>query len=66
MNIEDYMHFNRLTQEEFAQKIGISVRTLIRIIDGYDLKLSTAAKIVYETDGEISFEDLRKHYESSQ
>ena len=65
MNIEDYIHFNRYTQEEFAKLVGISLKTLNRIIEGYDLKLSTAAKIVDETNGEVSFEDLREHYENS-
>lgn len=66
MKLDDYLYKHRLTQEKFAKMVGISHRTFIRIRDGYDLKLTTAIKIVKATNGEVSYEDLaNEHTEGS-
>lgn len=60
MNLKEYLFREDISQKDFAQKIGVSPKTLWSIMNGADLKLSVAMKIEKETDGKVKCQDLVK------
>lgn len=59
MILREYLIRKKLTYEDFAVKIGISKRTLIRLMNGQsDPTLSLAKKIVDATSGKVSYDEI--------
>jgi DNA-binding XRE family transcriptional regulator len=60
MQIKEFLFYNKLTQEEFAQLAGISRRTLVSIMKGKRgcLRSDVMRKIREASDNAISFEDM--------
>lgn len=58
MKLKDYFEENCVNVKLFARKIGVSVATIYSIIDGYDIRLSTALKISKATKGKVKCEDM--------
>lgn len=59
MKLGEYLRENKITQEQFAEKIGIGYSTLKNIIAGkFEVRLSVALKIQKETKGKVRCEDL--------
>lgn len=59
MELREYLFRKDLKQSWFAARLGVTYKTFWGIVRRKsDMKLSIAAKIVKETQGEVSYEDL--------
>lgn len=64
MRLDDWLKQERLTATEFAERAGVSVSTITRILPGIDKKQvrnvgpRTRAKIVAATGGAVTHGDL--------
>lgn len=61
MKLRDYLHFNSIGKMEFAKLAKIPYTTFYRVLQGYDISLSLAKRIVDATEGQVSYEDLIKN-----
>jgi DNA-binding XRE family transcriptional regulator len=59
MNLREYLFKKKIKHEDFAKKLGIARSTLHRVMTGdSDPSLSLATKIVKETKGQVSYEEI--------
>lgn len=58
MKLVEYLKKHNVNKLSFCRKIGISAPALYGALEGRDMKLSTAIRIVKETYGEVKFSDL--------
>lgn len=58
MKLKDYLDEYGIKKLQFAKKCGFTYRTLFQYLNGNDIRLSTAHKIVIATEGKVSLEDL--------
>lgn len=59
MQLSDYLKSQKLTQGEFARKVGISDAYLSRILNGWrGVSVQVAHRIEEETGREVSLADL--------
>lgn len=62
MDLDEYIWFNRTTQKELADIVGIKKELISRYKCGYQTpSLLTALKLAYTTKGSISFEEMLSH-----
>ena len=67
MRLKEYLDMNGIKYKYFAKKLGISSATIFSIMkNNRDLRLETAWKIVIETSGQVSYEDLLKKKKKSK
>jgi|GEM_PF-6167680 transcriptional regulator with XRE-family HTH domain len=59
MKLLQFLNTHEISQLKFAKKIGITAVNLNKIVHGMAApRLDTAAKIVYESYGKVTFGDL--------
>jgi predicted transcriptional regulator len=58
VKLKDYLEMMGIGHYEFARKIKITPKTLWRINNGEDMKMTTAVRISRETNGAVKLEDL--------
>ena len=59
MDLREYLYRNRIQQTDFAKKVGVAVSNINNIcLKKQHPKVSTAKRIVEETDGVVGFKDL--------
>jgi DNA-binding XRE family transcriptional regulator len=59
MKLREYLETKGITQLEFANQVGFGRISCSRIVNGHCTPhMSSAMKIVKETNGEVSLEDL--------
>jgi len=60
MKLADYLHDNRETQREFAQRAGLDDSQVSRLVNGQftAVKRELAQKIVKATGGKVTAADL--------
>lgn len=55
--LRDYLKDNKITQREFASRLGVSHEYLSRIVNGHDAPSTILSKLIaHETDGTVLFE----------
>jgi DNA-binding transcriptional regulator YdaS (Cro superfamily) len=59
MDLREYLFRERIGHGEFAKKIGIAPKSLWAILNGSDMKLSTALRIEDATNGRVTCRDLQ-------
>lgn len=58
MNLKEYFSAKGIKIVAFANRCGITYRTLWKYLKGGDIMLSTAKKIVEQTEGGVTLDDL--------
>lgn len=59
MDLDEYLWFNRATQRELSEIIGIKQELISRYKCGYQSpSLLTALKLAYATKGKVSFDEM--------
>lgn len=58
MKLKDYLHFADISAVQFAKNTGISLPCLYAIMRGKNFLIYNAAKIVHETEGAVTYDDL--------
>lgn len=58
MKLKDYLIKKRISQSEFAEKLGITQQSISRYLQGLPPKRTIAYKIVNLTGGEVRLMDL--------
>lgn len=62
MQLKEYLFYREVHAAEFADRIGIARQTVGRIVNGKmkSFKYDLVEKIVKETGGEVTYNDLQK------
>lgn len=59
MNLHEYLRIMKIKREDFAKRLGMTRKSLYYLMEGKaDPKLSLVRKIIRETNGKVSYEDI--------
>jgi transcriptional regulator with XRE-family HTH domain len=59
MKLKDWLKEARKTLDEFSEESGVDKGTIRNILKGFDIRVSTAFKIIDFTRNAVKIEDLR-------
>jgi predicted transcriptional regulator len=58
MKLKEYLEVTKMSGRDFSERSGIGYGTIVNILLGLDVKLSTALKIEDFTHGVVKYKDL--------
>jgi len=58
MNLRDYLHFNKISKKELAERAGINFQTLYGIMKGRNARYYDICRIIVATDHQVSLFEI--------